>query len=418
VTQTLQDNPQLKARINEAAPAVPFGETALICAIHRGNLQVIDALLNAGADINQKSHWWAGGFTPLDNAIRPRELIDFLLKRGAAIDIRTAVRLGMVQKVKEILAADPQQAHARGGDGQTPLHVAPTVEIAQILLDHGADIDARDIDHESTPAQYLVRDHSDVARFLVSRGCKTDLLLAAALGDLDPVRKHLAEDPDCIRMCVNPKFFPMQNPRAGGCVYIWTLGANNTAHIVAREFGHEEVFRVLMDATPIQLKLALACELGDEQAFNLLLAQRPDLATTLSDEQKQKLPHAAQANNAPAVRLMLKAGWPVDARGQHGATALHWAAFHGNAEMAREILRYNPSLEIRDGDHNGTPLGWATHGSKNGWRRATGDYAATVEAMLAAGAKLPEDIEKVDATEPVLQVLRRFRSTGAPPVTS
>jgi len=69
-----------------------------------------------------------------------------------------------------MIAADPQAVHARGGDGQTALHRARTVEMAAYLLDHGADIDARDVDHESTPAQYLVRTRQDVVRFLVSRG--------------------------------------------------------------------------------------------------------------------------------------------------------------------------------------------------------------------------------------------------------
>ena len=32
---------------------------------------------------------------------------------------------------------------------------------------------------------------------------------------------------------------------------------------------------------------------------------------------------------------MLGAGWPVNARGKHGATALHFAAWHGNLEMVR-----------------------------------------------------------------------------------
>ena len=47
--------------------------------------------------------------------------------------------------------------HARGGDGQTPLHFASTVEVAEFLLENGAEIDARDVDHESTPAQYMLR---------------------------------------------------------------------------------------------------------------------------------------------------------------------------------------------------------------------------------------------------------------------
>src|SRR5205814_10089283 len=95
----------------------------------------------------------------------------------------------------------------------------------------------------------------------------------------------------------------------------------------------------------------------------------------------------------------------VDARGQHGGTPLHWAAFHGNAEMVQEILRYHPALELTDRDFKATPLGWAIHGSEHGWHCRTGHYAGTVEALLQAGAKLPE---KVEGTDVVKAVLHRF----------
>ena len=55
----------------------------------------------------------------------------------------------MISKLTELVAADQNVVHAKGGDGQTPLHFASTVEIAQFLLDHGAEIDALDVDHES-----------------------------------------------------------------------------------------------------------------------------------------------------------------------------------------------------------------------------------------------------------------------------
>jgi ankyrin repeat protein len=102
---------------------------------------------------------------------------------------------------------------------------------------------------------------------------------------------------------------------------------------------------------------------------------------------------------------MLSVGWPVDVRGQHGGTPLHWAAFHGNAAMAEAILRCNPPLEWTDTDYNGTPLGWAIHGSEHGWYCRTGNYSATVQALLSAGAKLPEKVEGAGA---VKDVLRRF----------
>jgi ankyrin repeat protein len=95
----------------------------------------------------------------------------------------------------------------------------------------------------------------------------------------------------------------------------------------------------------------------------------------------------------------------VDELGQHRATPLHWAAFHGNSEMAREILRYNPPLEKTDADFNATPLGWAIHGSENGWHSATGNYAGALEALLKVGAKPPR---KLAGTEAVKEVLRRY----------
>jgi hypothetical protein len=279
---------------------------------------------------------------------------------------------------------------------------------------NGADIDARDVDHESTPAQYMLRvdqkrhypnDRQDVARYLVSRGCRTDILMAAALGDVDLVRRHLDSDPNCIRMSVSEEWFPKQDPRAGGTIYIWTLGMHRTAHSVARDFGHEDVFALLMARTPEELKLALACELGDERVFHEFLAKHPDAAKTLSEADQQKLPNAAQNNNTQAVRLMLEAGWPVDTPGEMGATALHWAGFHGNAEMAREILRFHPALELKSREYAGTALGWALYGSGNGWHRETGDYVGTVRALLEAGSILSPDAEAMEPSDAVLEML-------------
>ena len=400
--ELLEHYPGLKAGINE--PIGAFDTPAVVCVRSR---EMLEVLLAAGADINAKSRWWAGGFGLLHHA--SPQIAAYAIERGAIADVHAAAQLGLFAKLQELIEGDSELVHARGGDGQTPLHFASTLEIAQYLLDHGADINARDIDHESTPAQYMVRDRQDIARFLVAHGGTTNLLMAAALGDLELVRKHLDEDPACIRMSAGEESFPKQNPRAGGTIYIWTLGHHKTAHLVAREFGHEEVFRLLMERSPEELKLALACELGDEATFQRLLASRPDLVRTLSEDDHRKLPIAAESNNTEAVRLMLTAGWPVDAPGRHGATALHWAAFHGNAEAIRLILGYGPLLEMRDTDFNATPLGWATHGSEHGWFRETGNYVGAVETLVKAGAALPEEVKGTAAVRAVLQPRRAER---------
>jgi ankyrin repeat protein len=393
-TRVIEQHPELKARLNDPIPGGSFGATPLLCAVQRGRREMIEALLAAGADINARSHWWAGGFGVLDSE---HGLTEFLIERGALVDAHAAARLGMLDRLDQLVSADPGLVHARGGDGQTPLHFAKTVEVARYLLDHGADIDALDIDHESTPAQWMLRDRQDVARYLVSRGCRTDILMAAALGDVDRVRQHLAADPGCIRTSVTEEYFPMRNPRAGGTIYIWTLGQNKTAHLVARDFGHDAVVRLVLEHTPAEMKLAMACELGDEGLFNQLLTSRPNLVQSLTGSELRKLPDAAQANSPRAVELMLLAGWPADARGQHRATALHWAAWHGNAGMVRQILRHRPSLDDRENDFRSSPLGWAVHGSVNSWHRQAGDYPDVIDALLDAGAAPPEVTGEMEA---------------------
>ncbi len=388
LTQLIESHPGLKSQIDD--PLFPFDSPGIVFAAGRGRRQIVDALLNAGANINARSQWWAGGFGVLDSA--DPELAAYLIERGAIVDAHSAARLGMLDKLKELISGNPELVHARGGDGQTPLHFSSTVEIAEFLLEHGASIDARDIDHESTAAQHLVQSHPEVVRYLIRRGAKTDILMAAAIGDSDLVRKHLDSDPECIRMRVNEQFFSKQNPKSGGTIYIWTLGANRSPHQVASKFGHKETLNILMDRSPTDMRLLNACLLGDEPTVQALLDNHPELMLVLSETDRRQISNAAEDNNTDAVRLMLKCGWPVD--GGQGPTPLHWAAWHGNTQMVRVILQHNPPLEVaNDATFGAPPIGWAVHGSEHGWHCKTGDYAGTIRALLAAGAKRPGRIE-------------------------
>ncbi|MCI0638409.1 MAG: hypothetical protein L0Y70_05000, partial [Gemmataceae bacterium] len=251
VRALLDQHPDLKARINE--PIGPFDSPAIVCAKSR---PMLDVLLAAGADINAKSNWWAGGFGLLHSA--DPDLCAYAIERAAVVDAHAAARLGMLDKLRELIALDPAVVHARGGDGQTPLHFASTIEIAAYLLDHGADIDALDVDHESTPAQYMIADRQDIVRYLIGRGCKTDILMAAAIGDVDLVRQRLDADPDSIRVCVSDEYFPMIGQRSGGTIYQWTLGWYVFAHQVADKFGHPDVLQLLMERSPAPVKLIAA----------------------------------------------------------------------------------------------------------------------------------------------------------------
>jgi ankyrin repeat protein len=408
--ECLKQHPGLLRRLNEPLPGLPFDSTLLLNAVWQRNTRMIELLLASGADINQRSHWWAGGFGVLDD---DRGLADFLIERGARVDIHAAARLGRIDTITKLLAEDRSRVHARGGDGQTPLHVAANVEVAAVLLDAGADIDARDVDHESTAAQYAIRERQDVTRYLIMRGCTTDLLMACAVGDVDLVRKHLDQRPGSVAITVSADDFPMSNPRAGGTIYSWTLGPHKSAPAVARDFGREDVFRLLMEHSSPELAVAAACEVGDEDFLRTLLHTRGIDIAGLSERLLRRLVEAADRNDAQAVRLLLFAGWPVNALGKHGATALHFAAWHGNAQLAKEMLAHRAAVDIRDRDFNMTPAGWAFHGSLHGSNRDRGNYAETVDALLSAGAAVPTgDPGTVDASESVREVLRRRMKEG------
>jgi ankyrin repeat protein len=396
-------HPVLRAKINEPLPDYNFESTALLGAL--GSREMIDAVLDAGADINVKSGWWAGGFGVLDNT--SPDLAAYLIARGATVEATSAARLGLFDVLKQLIAARPELVHLRGGDGQTPLHQAATVEIAEFLLAKGAAIDARDVDHESTPAQYAVRERPDVARYLVSRGCWTDILMAAALGDRDLVTRHLDADPASVRKSVSDEYFPKQNLHAGGTIYIWTLGPNKTAHLVARERGYDELFRLLLDRSPNDLQLAVACEVGDESLIANVARRDPDVVRTLPAETRRKLVAAAHGNETRAALLMLSTGWPADIRTGNGQTALHFAAFHGNLEMVRALLEHRAPVDVKEAHFGGTPLTWALHGSRHSWHCQTGRYPEVVDTLLNAGAAVPPDWDERDLSEPIRAVLSR-----------
>ena len=383
--QLLQSHPDVVSMINEPM----FGFKSPAVHVARANLDLLDLLLAHGADINARTAWEKGGFGMLEQ-VNPDEAAP-LIARGARIDVWAAANLGMMAELVALIAGDPSLVHAKGGDGKRPLHFARTIEIARFLLEHGAEIDALDDDHDSTPAQHLIGDRPEVAGFLVAQGAQSDLLLAAALGDVALVRRHLDADPGAIALRVDQDWFPMIDTAPnGGHIYQWTLGFHASAFDVARKRGHAEVVDLLLSrADPLDRLLdALWC--GDDARADAVLAADPRLVARAPQRALHQVADAARNNNLPAVRAMLRCGFPVTALSQHGATPLHWAAFHGNADMMDEVLRYHPPIDAQDHQYHGTPMDWLSHGALDPWGFSTGRYGECARLLLGAGARVNE----------------------------
>ena len=89
-----------------------------------------------------------------------------------------AAREGDVDTVRGLLEADPQLSHATDDDIRTALHYAASYghdEVATILLNTGAEIDAREEDGE-TPLHYAAwRSELETGRLLIGSGADLEV---------------------------------------------------------------------------------------------------------------------------------------------------------------------------------------------------------------------------------------------------
>jgi hypothetical protein len=141
VRRLLDASSGLRKKIN--TPMFDFGARPINAASK--HLDVIDVLLEFRADINLRSDWKAGPYSVLDDC--PDQTARQLIARGANLTAHAASRLGWLSELVQIVDANPQVVYEKGGDGQRPLHYAKTTAIADFLLDRGAEIDAKCVDH-------------------------------------------------------------------------------------------------------------------------------------------------------------------------------------------------------------------------------------------------------------------------------
>ncbi len=318
VRTLLESDSDLKANID--GPYFSFEKPAIMAASYRRNKAMIETLLDLGADINARSTWWAGSFGVLPVMHdENNEWASYLISKGATIDIFAAAGHDMLDKLEELLAADPSLVNARGGDGQTPLHFARAVGTCRHLLDHGAEIDIRDIDHGSTPAQWGIN-RPEKLRFLLDRGATRDIFMAFALGDTEAVREMLDSDPALLSSTTaagphNP------SPAPGEHIYVYLIDNKTSLLHAAAKFDQSGIVKLLLergldvgirggydDSTP--LHLAAWC--NSLNAIDALLDGGADIES-VSGERHHNTPcgWAIAAGNIDAVRLLLDRGAQV-----------------------------------------------------------------------------------------------------------
>jgi ankyrin repeat protein len=145
-----------------------------------------------------------------------------------------ACAAGHVDTLRELLQRDPGLARERLAGGTTGLHIAVRhPDAVRLLLEHGADPDARDVGDNATPLHFAAANgtldsvrllldagadvhgtgdvhngdvigwaarvgNEAVVNLLLERGARHHIFSAMALRDRDLVQKLVEEDPDCL----------------------------------------------------------------------------------------------------------------------------------------------------------------------------------------------------------------------------
>lgn len=140
-----------------AAPPPTSEQIVFAEAIGRGSSSALNALEPAAIP-NDLDAPLPNGMTPLALAIhslKPARSAEWLIARGATMDILQAWDLGWRDKIPALLAKKPELVDRRTGNwGTTPLHEAAMrddLELAKVILAYAPDLTIKDTGFNSTP---------------------------------------------------------------------------------------------------------------------------------------------------------------------------------------------------------------------------------------------------------------------------
>jgi ankyrin repeat protein len=199
IKSLVQQSPRLATCEYNYTPPIHF-------AVREGHLEVTRFLLDHGADpANYRTYPFQDSLLTM---ARDREyddvaqlLLEYLSKRGRVVEgletLLSAARAGDVALVKAELERDPSLARAANDTGDTALHQAVEgqhVELVRLLLDAGADVEAKRANGVRPINLALRYGNRELAQLLLDRGAAYTIYIAAVFGDLEFVREALDRD--------------------------------------------------------------------------------------------------------------------------------------------------------------------------------------------------------------------------------
>lgn len=308
-----------------------YGRTLLMAAVDGGEPEVVKALLTAGA--SRDIHFRSGSFfwSPLHVAAfhGNRPVAKLLMQAGAKV------------KSKD-----------RAGD--TPLHIAASkghMQMVSDLLAHGASMKAKNNNGNTALHHAAEHNRCEIVSLLIRNGAKVDAL------------NYDFGSPLCVAV---------HNGHVSTTNALLVAGADTSLRIGGS----------CNDYSPLDI----AARDGDTDIMRMLLRHKVDVMFADADGMTA-LHHAASADNADAVDLLVEAGADIEALEEDGEwRPLHRAAAAGSCDAALALLRHKAIVDAQDADGCG-PLSIACSFLKG----------AVVDLLLRWGADETGNGEGVDS---------------------
>ena len=320
-------NEHVNALLDAKAPVdekTTNGQTALHQA---ANVVIAQALLDHHANVNAQDN---GGATPLHYAVRYTrpEVAELLLKNHANVKAETS-------------------------GGETPMHVAPSKAYVDLLVKYHATVNPMDA-NGMTPLHMAASDGKE--EVLEALLAQPSIMVNAKANGIGPTPLHIAANKQIAQLLLDHHADLTATDKDGATPLHWAAGGGKT-----------EVMKLLLaknakvdahaknGATP----LFLAAANGQTAAVKLLLENHAQVNTVSDIPGTGKLTPLYTAifgNHEETVAVLLEAkGIDVNAKSMRGLTPLHTAAFKGYDKLASLLLEHHADVNARDNDQ-GTPL--------------------------------------------------------------
>jgi ankyrin repeat protein len=355
------------------------GNQPIHWAVMTRQIDIIDEVLNRGADINapradggRPIHLTNGDYfyrgwrdVPSDHPTTPAQVLDHLRSRGAYVDINTAASMGDLNRVNELLDEDSSLANRVSeyvsyyvGSG-SPLKNAAArghMDVVKLLLERGAD---PNLPEEGIAprghALYsaVANKHFEIAKLLLEHGAYPN--------------PEVESSADALSRAIANSDQPMIE-------LLSSYGAARAVHLLAYD-GDIQTAAAVFAANPKLADdpeaLANAAGEGQDAFVRLMLRYQPDLPKRIA------FPFwSVGAKSRELNELLFAHGMNPSQPDWLLMTPLHQFARKGDLENAQLFLDHGADLDARDEDICSTPLGWA----------AKFGNAAMVELLLKRGA--------------------------------